>query len=322
MRDHRSLLPALAITIAIGCVFAATPASGDAVTVRDAAGRTVTIKDARRIVSVGGAVDRDSLCAGPRGARRRRRHDEPLSAARAHRKAECRLHAPIVAGGRARARAARSCSPPRAQAPRKRSQCSRPRRFHSSQIPDRFTGAGIVEKIRLIAQATDAVARGECLAALVDGDLAALARQRAHITHPRKAVFILSFTNERPMVAGRTTAADGIITLAGDRMPSTNMKATSSINDEAIIAARPDAVLAMERESFRLDAQTVFAHSAFAATPAAARKALSRWKGSIFSASGRAPRAAARDLAIALYPSIERELMPSDLAALEGGCRR
>ena len=31
---------------------------------------------------------------------------------------------------------------------------------------------------------------------------------------------------------------------------------------------------------------------------------------------------AARDLAIALYPSIEREPMPSDLAALEGGCRR
>ena len=46
------------------------------------------------------------------------------------------------------------------------------------------------------------------------------------------------------------------------------------INDEAVIAARPDAILAMERASFRLDAKTVFEHPAFATTPAAAQKEL------------------------------------------------
>src|SRR5262245_19962910 len=44
------------IVIASLCVLAATPAAATGVTVRDAAGRTVTIKDASRIVSVGGAV--------------------------------------------------------------------------------------------------------------------------------------------------------------------------------------------------------------------------------------------------------------------------
>ena len=44
------------VAIASLCVLAATPATGDGVTVRDAAGRSVTINDASRIVSVGGAV--------------------------------------------------------------------------------------------------------------------------------------------------------------------------------------------------------------------------------------------------------------------------
>jgi iron complex transport system substrate-binding protein len=58
----------------------------------------------------------------------------------------------------------------------------------------------------------------------------------------------------------------------------------------------------MERASFRLDAKTVFEHPAFATTPAAAQKELISMEGLYLLGFG--PRAA-RDLALALYPSLE-----------------
>jgi iron complex transport system substrate-binding protein len=198
------------------------------------------------------------------------------------------------------------------------------------QIPEKFTGEGIVEKIRLIAQATGSVERGECLARLVESDLAALAALRAHIEPKRKALFVLSFMNGRPMVAGRATAADGILKLAGAVNAITEYDGYKLVNDEAVIAARPDAVLAMERAAFRLDAQTVFEHPAFAGTPAAAQKTLISMEGLYLLGFGPRAARAARDLALALYPSLDTSLhtglgdaqMPSEQTALEAGCRQ
>ena len=160
------------------------------------------------------------------------------------------------------------------------------------RVPDRFTGEGVVEKIRVIAKATGVVARGECLARAVEADLAALTALRQRIEQPIKVLFILSFMDGRPVVAGRNTAADGIITLAGAAHAITDYEGYKLVNDEAVIAARPDAILVMERKSLRIDAQTVFEHPALRATPAAARKGLRPpWKASISWALGRAPHA-------------------------------
>ena len=65
--------------------------------------------------------------------------------------------------------------------------------------------------------------------------------------------------NDRPMVAGRATAADGIIRLAGAANAIAEFDGYKIVNDEAMIAARPDAVLAMERGSCSLSADQVFA---------------------------------------------------------------
>ena len=99
-----------------------------------------------------------------------------------------------------------------------------------------------------------------------------MADLRQRIDHPRKVMFLMSFLNGRPMVAGRSTAAEGIIGSPVGVNAVNKYEGYKLINDEAVIAAQPDAVLAMERASFRLDADTVFAHPAFATTPAAAHK--------------------------------------------------
>ena len=81
-------------------------------------------------------------------------------------------------------------------------------------------------------------------------------RLRSRVDQPLKATFLLSFVNNRAMVAGRDTAADGIIKLAG---------ATNAIAELRRLQAdqrrghrsrrRPDFVLAMRRDSHPLDAR-------------------------------------------------------------------
>ena len=124
------------------------------------------------------------------------------------------------------------------------------------------------------------------------------------------------------MVAGRATAADGIIKLAGAVNAVSEYEGYKPISDESIIAARPDAVLAMERPSFRLDAQTIFEHPAFASTPAAAQRALVSMEGLYLLGFGPRAARAARDLAMTLYPSLAREPLPSEASKLEEACRQ
>jgi iron complex transport system substrate-binding protein len=187
-------------------------------------------------------------------------------------------------------------------------------------VPDPFTGEGIVEKIRVIAQATGTAERGACLAQAVERDLAALAALRTRIDRPRRALFVLSFLNGRPMVAGRATAADGLMTLAGAQNAVTAFEGYKLVNDEAVLAAQPEAVLAMERRAFRLDAATVFAHPAFADTPAARARALVSMDGLYLLGFGPRAARAARDVAAALYPSVGREPMPSERTPGDADC--
>jgi iron complex transport system substrate-binding protein len=188
-------------------------------------------------------------------------------------------------------------------------------------VPDHFTGEGIVEKIRLIAAATDQDKRGECLAKAVETDLAALAKMRANVTKPARVVFILSFMNGRAMVAGRNTAADGIIRLAGAVNAVSDFEGYKVVSDEALIAAQPDSVLAMERSNSQLTADEAFAHAAFSVSPAARNKSFVSMEGLYLLGFGPRTAKAARDLAHSLYPSLETGKLPSENAAPTETCR-
>jgi iron complex transport system substrate-binding protein len=188
-------------------------------------------------------------------------------------------------------------------------------------VPDRYTGQGVVDKVKLIAQATGAEQRGACLMAAIERDLAALKQVRARVGRPLRVLFVLSFMSGRPMVGGRNTAADGIITLAGGVNAFDDYEGYKIVNDEAIIAVKPDVVLAMERYGSTLNAATVFAHPAFKLTPAAINNRFVSMEGLYLLGFGPRTARAARDLALALYPNIESERMPSEAGAAEANCR-
>jgi iron complex transport system substrate-binding protein len=179
-------------------------------------------------------------------------------------------------------------------------------------VPDHFTSEGILERIRMIAAATGVPERGECLGKDVQTRLADLAALRKKIETPARVLFILSFTNGKPMVAGRGTAADGVIRLAGAVNAVTEFEGYKMISDEAIIAARPDAILGMERSDFRMTASEIFAHAALASTPAAQRRSYISMNGLYLLGFGPRTVQAATDLAHALYPALPADQSATD----------
>jgi iron complex transport system substrate-binding protein len=189
-------------------------------------------------------------------------------------------------------------------------------------VPDHFTGEGIVDKIGVIAKAADAADRGGCLTKVVQADLDALATVRSRIDEPLKVLFILSLTNQRPMVAGGATAADGIIRLAGATNAMMAFEGYKLINEEAIVAAKPDAVLVMQRSGHSLSAETVFQHPALALTPAAQHKRFVSMDGLYLLGFGPRTALAARDLATSLYPQVAADKLPSEQSKAPGeACR-
>lgn len=298
------------LTLAAASLLLAAGAA-HAVIVRDATGRLVDIRDAGRIVSIGGAVteifyalgleDRviavDTTSLFPPAALKTKKNVGYMR----------QLSPEGVLGlSPTLVMAAEGAGPKEAIAVLDNASVP------FVHVPDRYTGEGIVEKIALIAGATGMDARGKCLASIVEDDLAALAALRAKVIKPARVMFVLSFANGRPMVAGKGTAADGIIRLAGAVNALDDIQGYKPVSDEAIAASRPDAILSMHREGFRLDPADVFANSAIGLTPAAQSKNLIAMEGLYLLGFGPRTARAARDLALRLYPELPQGELPSD----------
>ncbi len=170
-------------------------------------------------------------------------------------------------------------------------------------VPDEQTPEGVVAKIDAIGKLTGQEAAAHKLAEGVSARFATLAADRAKIQKPMRVLFVLSLQNGRAMAAGRHTAADSVIALAGGINAVAEMDGYKPLTDEAVIAAAPDVVLMMDRGDHGA-AQDVFALPAFSATPAAARKALVVMDGLYLLGFGPRTPDAARELMARLYPGL------------------
>jgi iron complex transport system substrate-binding protein len=133
--------------------------------------------------------------------------------------------------------------------------------------------AGLLEKVRALAAATGTEAVGarvaDRLAAELDRGADAVAGAiRAAPFRPR-VVFLLSAARGAPLAAGRDTAADALIALAGGINPLADMAGYKPLNAEALIAAAPDLLLLGTRTFDGLGGTDgVLALPGVAATPA------------------------------------------------------
>lgn len=187
-------------------------------------------------------------------------------------------------------------------------------------VPETFSEQGLIEKIKLVGHAMGVDGRAECLATAVDSDLAQLRALRARVTKPMRVMFVMSLLNGRAMVAGHKTAADEIIQLAGATNAVDDYDGYKIIGDEAIVAAKPDVVLSIERGKDSLQADAVYTHPGFALTPVPANRSFITMDGLYLLGFGPRTAAAARDLAVRLYPTLADGGFTSALSA--ANCRQ
>ena len=283
----------------------------EAGTVRDSTGREIAVNDASRIISIGGAVTEILYALGQSA------HVVAVDTTSLYPLAALKTKPNVGYFRQLSPEGVMGLSPSVIIAadgagPRETIAILQQASIPFVSIPDRFDADGILQKIRMIGAATGTEKLAECLEEAVARDLASLTTLRQLIAKPARSMFILSFVNGRPMVAGRGTAADGIMRLAGAVNVFGDFEGYKIVNDEAIIAAAPEAILAMQREGLDLDAQKVFDHSAFRETPAAHDRRFFSMEGLYMLGFGPRTAAAARDLSQALYPGLAKTLLPSE----------
>jgi iron complex transport system substrate-binding protein len=310
----------LAITASACCLALASAALAAPITVHDARDRDVTIADPARIVSIGGAITEILYALG---------FEDRLAGVDA-----TSLYPAAALRDKPNVGYMRQLSPEgvlglnpslvlavQGSGPKETIDVLEAAKVPLVLVPETFSEQGLLDKIKLVGHAMGADKRAECLTAAVTNDLAQLRELRAKVTKPVRVMFVMSLLNGRAMAAGQKTAANEIIALAGGVNAIDNYDGYKIINDEAIVAAKPDVVLSIQRGKDSVEAEAVYVHPGFALTPAAANKAFVSMEGLYLLGFGPRTAAAARDLSVKLYPALAPQAEKFAPAALTANCR-
>jgi iron complex transport system substrate-binding protein len=172
-------------------------------------------------------------------------------------------------------------------------------------VPEKYSEDGILEKIRIVGAALGKPEAAEKLARTVREEIDTAEKRLAAIKTQKRVLFILSAGGGRLLASGTGTAADGIIGLAGARNAIEEFEGYKQLSDEAVIGARPDAILMMTGGApDGADDEEILSRPAIAATPAGASKTLIRMDGLYLLGFGPRTASAIRELSSKLYPAL------------------
>jgi iron complex transport system substrate-binding protein len=170
---------------------------------------------------------------------------------------------------------------------------------------------GVAAKIEAIGKMLGADEKAVTLASETRARFALVEHMRPQTPKPPRVLFILSLQNGRPMVGGRGTAADAMIRLARGANAAEDIEGYKPMTDEGIIAAAPDVILKMNNGNMVGAPDDIFSLPAFAATPAAANRALIAMDGLYLLGFGLRSPDAVRELMADLYPSLTLPPLPT-----------
>jgi iron complex transport system substrate-binding protein len=175
------------------------------------------------------------------------------------------------------------------------------------EIATEETPEGVARKIALVAGALGKEKEGEKLASDVRAGFAAVAAERAKLTKPVRALFILSLQGGRALVAGANTSAEAMFKLAGAENAVAGVEGFKPLNDEAALTAAPDVIVAMLR-SDRANAgrlsEEIAAMKGLGASPAAKSGRIMEVDGSYMLQFGPRAPSAAIELMHKFYPEL------------------
>lgn len=162
-------------------------------------------------------------------------------------------------------------------------------------IPGGYDAAAIPAKVHAIADALGLSDQGDVLAAELEEELDAA--QVAAPDRELKVMFVISLQGGRVMAAGKNTAANGIIDLAGAKNAITEYDGYKQLTDEAVLTAAPDVILMMARAGdHAITDAAIQSHPALGTTPAAQNGAVIRMDGMYLLGFGPRTPHAIRDL--------------------------
>jgi iron complex transport system substrate-binding protein len=176
-------------------------------------------------------------------------------------------------------------------------------------VPEGHDEAAVLRKVRLIAEVLGETKRGEEMAHALQEDFRTVKEQRQKIAKTRKGVFVLAVGSGSPTVGGGETSADGIFELAGVENAMKEIHGYKPAVAESTLAAAPEFVVTMIERNHGLDADAMFAQTAFAGTPAARDKRLIAIP-SYYLSFGPRTAHAANLLEAAVYPELKIAPLP------------
>lgn len=170
------------------------------------------------------------------------------------------------------------------------------------EVPETYDRAGIVGKIRAVGKALGADAKAEQLAVATDEKLTKAEALTKDIGTRKRVLFVLSMQGGKILASGDGTAASGIMQMAGAENAVAGFPGYKQLSDEAVLEARPDVILMMDRGGDHGAANDqLFKHPAIATTPAGQNQSIVRMDGGYLLGFGPRTADAIHDLAVALY---------------------
>lgn len=148
----------------------------------------------------------------------------------------------------------------------------------ASGVPVVFVDAthspeAIEGRTRFLAEIVDAKPEGERLCATISDQFRNLAAWRQAHLRKRRVLFVMRMTNNRPMAAGTGTAADAVIGLAGAINAGAGMQGYKIVDQENLVALRPDVILTMQQGGDAVRTE-LLADPGFQLTPAGKNRAI------------------------------------------------
>lgn len=172
-------------------------------------------------------------------------------------------------------------------------------------VPKDPTPHGVVSKFALVGKALGQSGRAARLAAAFKRDMAALAAAIEGAKARPRVIFVLSIGRGAPLAAGRETAAEGIIALAGGVNAVAGYDLYKPITPESAVEARPDVILVTRRTAQLLGGTgKILARADLRNTPAGRNKRIIAMNGLFLLGFGPRTPAAVRALAAKLHPTL------------------
>lgn len=163
----------------------------------------------------------------------------------------------------------------------------------------------VQEKITHVAALLGKPEAGEVLWQQVEQSVKSATALSQTVKTPLRVMFVLSAGDRSPLIGGEKTGADTMIRLAGGTNAAHAFEGYKPMPVEAIVAARPDVILMMDRAGHNMTAEQLFAQPGFAATPAAQDQRLIRIDGLKLLGFGPRVGEAIAELTSAIYGPLE-----------------